>query len=260
MTNFFSDAGQRALHDFVMPGMLCLFDFDGTLSPLVDQPAAAVLPQPVQQRLHRLQRSAQVGIVTGRSLADIGARLEFVPDYLIGNHGLEGLPGWQQRAAEFDHICSAWRADLATALSGMDAGIHLEDKRYSLSLHYRHAHDPAHAMQQLPVLFSQLSPAPRVIPGKCVFSLLPPSAIDKGQAVTQLIAQTGVARTLYVGDDVTDEDVFALRRKDLLSVRVVFDPHSAAQFFIPERAAIEDLLDRLVLCLQAPPIRQTGQS
>jgi trehalose 6-phosphate phosphatase len=265
MTELFSAAGQQALADFVQPGMLCLFDFDGTLSPLVKEPREASLPHAVQQRLHALQQCARVGIVTGRSLEDCRQRLAFSPDHLVGNHGLEGLPDWQQRATEFDAICSGWRFYLADALPEIDAGIQMEDKRYSLSLHYRHARDRHRARQQLVMLFGQLSPLPRVIPGKCVFSLLPPKAGNKGQAVEQLIALTGAARTLYVGDDVTDEDVFILPRKDLLTVRVGHQRRSAATYAIPDYAAIVPFLDQLLACLQAADnapslLRQSGLS
>ena len=246
MTDLFSNSGLTALKKFVTPDMLCLFDFDGTLAPLVAEPAAALLPHEVQHSLHRLQQLAKVGIVTGRSLADLSARLEFQPDYLVGNHGLEGLPGWEQRAAEFAAICAAWRIALANRLSTIDSGIQLEDKHYSLSLHYRHARHPEQAMQALLPLFAQLSPPPRVIAGKFVWSLLPPGASDKGRAVEALINLAQAPRTLYVGDDVTDEDVFILQRDDLMTVRVGHAAYSAAQFFIPDRKTILALLDQLL--------------
>ncbi|MGB4345592.1 MAG: trehalose-phosphatase [Burkholderiaceae bacterium] len=258
MTNLFSNAGHRALLEFVRPDMLCLFDFDGTLAPLVAEPTAATLPHAVQQRLHRLQQHAKVGIVTGRSLADIGPRLEFTPDYLIGNHGIEGLPGWQHRANEFDTICSNWHTALAADLLHMDPGIQLEDKRYSLSLHYRHAQDQAQSTQALLQSFEKLTPAPRVVPGKYVFSLLPPHAVHKGLAVTRLIAQTGASRSLYVGDDVTDEDVFSLQREDLLSVRIGNDAQSAAAFFITDRQLMVNLLDQLLSYLSTGLGRLSG--
>jgi trehalose 6-phosphate phosphatase len=250
MTDIFSEEALQALQAFAMPDMLCLFDFDGTLAPLVDQPDQALLPHAVQRSVHRLQQRSKVGIVTGRSLADLSARLEFKPHYLVGNHGLEGLPGWERRAADYAEICSAWHSELARLLQTMDAGIQLENKHYSLSLHYRNARHPQQAMQALTQLFAQLSPRPRVIAGKFVWSLLPPGAGDKGQAVEQLIALAQATRTLYVGDDVTDEDVFALRRADLMAVRVGYAADSAADFYIPETQTIGALLDQLLACLK----------
>ena len=249
LTDLFSDGGQAALKEFAQPGMLCLFDFDGTLAPLVADPVKAVLPHTVQQRLIQLQAITQVGIVTGRSLADIFNRLEFVPDYLVGNHGVEGLPGWQQRADEFYAICRCWYDKLAPEIATIDKGIQLEDKHYSLSLHFRHAQDHAAVMKILPPLFAALSPSPHVISGKCVFNLLPRHAGDKGYAVSQLIEQANAQRTLYVGDDMTDEDVFSMRRDDVFSVRVGCDEGpvaTAALYCIPTVASIEFFLDQLV--------------
>jgi trehalose 6-phosphate phosphatase len=249
LTDLFSDAGQAALKQFAQPGMLCLFDFDGTLAPLVADPVKAMVPHKIQQRLMQLQAITQVGIVTGRSLADIYARLEFVPDYLVGNHGVEGLPGWQQHADEFYAICRSWHTKLAPEIAAMDKGIQLEDKRYSLSLHFRQAQDHAAVIKILPPLFTELSPSPRVISGKCVFNLLPRHAADKGYAVSQLIEQAGAQRTLYVGDDVTDEDVFSMRRDDVFSVRVGCDEGpvtTAALYCITTVASIEFFLDQLV--------------
>lgn len=265
MTDVFSVRGLKTLQAFVRPDMLCLFDFDGTLAPLVSVPTDALLPHAVQYRLKQLQQLVKVGIVTGRSLADLSSRLEFSPHYLVGNHGLEGLPGWEQRAADFMAICAAWRLHLASRLQALDdPGIQLEDKRYSLSLHYRHARHPQQAMQTLMQLFAQLSPPPRIIAGKFVWSLLPPGAGDKGLAVEQLIQITQAPRTLYVGDDVTDEDVFVLPRDDLMSVRVGSAAYSAARFFIPDRQTIDALLDQLLVCLTVSDgipyqHRQTGQ-
>ena len=249
MTDLFSNGGLRALQEFVMPDMLCLFDFDGTLAPLVAEPADALLPHAVQHSLYRLQQLAKVGIVTGRSLADLSVRLEFNPHYLVGNHGLEGLPGWEQRAAEFTAVCAVWRNALANRLAAIDRGILMEDKRYSLSLHYRNARNPKQARHSLMQLFAELSPPPRIIAGKFVWSLLPPGASDKGHAVEELIKLAAAPRTLYVGDDVTDEDVFVLQRDDLMTIRVGHTAKSAATFFIPDRQTILALLDQLLACL-----------
>ena len=61
-------------------------------APLVADPDAVLLPAAVRSQLQALQQRVPVGIVTGRALADLRPRLAFVPDYLIGNHGLEGVP------------------------------------------------------------------------------------------------------------------------------------------------------------------------
>jgi len=200
-----------------------------------------------------------VGIVTGRSLDDLRSRLEFVPDYLIGNHGLEGLPGERRMHAPLVEACGGWRDWLAPRLADIDPGIWLEDKHLSLSIHYLKARDPGAAESALSALFARLSPAPRVIPGKCIFSLLPAGRGDKGEAVLQLLRFTGARGALYVGDDVTDEDVFRLRHPDILSVRVEPSVSSAAPWYVADHAAMLPLLEQLIDSLPERP-RRSGSS
>lgn len=251
MTELLSDEGLRTLRAIGARSPLCLFDFDGTLAPLAPDPAGVLLPPSVRHKLQALQRRAPVGIVTGRSLADMRERLGFVPDYLIGNHGLEGVPGERRQHAALAQLCSGWKDWLTPRLADLDPAIWLEDKRYSLSLHYLHAHDHPQAMASLSALFAQLQPAPRIIPGKCVFSLLPGGRGDKGEAVRQLMRFTHSEVALYVGDDVTDEDVFRLPDPGIFSVRVGRDSATAARWSIEDHQAIVTLLDVLLRCVPA---------
>ncbi len=252
MRDLLSDAGVQALCTFAARAPLCLFDFDGTLAPLAPDPAAVLLPPPVRQRLQVLQRRVPVGIVTGRSLADMRERLGFAPDYLVGNHGLEGVPGEQLRPAALVRTCREWRDWLAPRIAGIDPAIWLEDKRYSLSLHFLNARDHTRAIAGLSDLFAQLQPAPRVIPGKCIFSLLPGGRGDKGEAVCQLLRFTQRDAALYVGDDVTDEDVFRLPGPAVFSVRVGCGEASAARWCLRDHEAVGTLLDLLLRCVPEP--------
>ncbi len=251
MTDLMSDEGQRALCAFAARVPLCLFDFDGTLAPLAPDPTGVLLPAPVRAQLQALQLHAPVGIVTGRSLADMRERLGFAPDYLIGNHGLEGVPGERRQHAALVQACAGWKDWLAPRVAGIDPAIWLEDKHYSLSLHYLQARDHPQAMAGLSELFAQLQPAPRVIPGKCIFSLLPAGRGDKGEAVQQLLRFTQRDAALYVGDDVTDEDVFRLHDPGIFSVRVGRSDASAARWYIDGHHAIGVLLDTLLRCMPA---------
>ena len=249
MRRLFDEAGLARLDEIVQPGMLCVFDFDGTLSPIVPQPDCAALPPEVRERLLALTTLAPVAILTGRSLTDIGKRLGFEPHYVIGNHGLEGMPGWQGRSAAYASACAAWREALRVAFNDkqrFDPGIRLEDKGYSLSVHYRMARNQTQTEQRLAALFETLAPPPRVVAGKCVYSLMPVDATHKGAALEELVQQAGAASAIYVGDDVTDEDVFRLRRPDVLTVRIEPHPDTAAEFYLPAMPDIVQLLDELV--------------
>lgn len=249
MSHSLFEHGARRLDEIVKPGMLCAFDFDGTLAPIVKDPERACMPTAVSRRLVALSEYARVAIITGRSLEDIGVRLDFSPDFVLGNHGIEGLPGWEQRAEHYRQLCLEWEQRLATALSdraNFDAGIWIENKNYSLSVHYRMACNRTQAEFHLNQLFAQLLPEAKVIGGKCVFNLLPPDTVNKGMALEHLIEASGVSSALYVGDDVTDEHVFVLQRKELLTVRVEHAPHSAAEFYLNHRLEMVQLLDELI--------------
>lgn len=256
MLSLFSAAGQRRLDEIVKPGMLCVFDFDGTLAPIVPQPERARLPLAVRRRMVELCGLTTVAVITGRSLEDIRPRLNFDPAYLVGNHGLEGVPGWEARRDTYEAMCQSWLGTLQSALGDStrsDAGIVVEDKRYSLSVHYRLARDQRQAEERLMALFATLSPPARVIAGKCVFSLVPPEAVDKGQALEQLMAISRARSAIYVGDDVTDEDVFVLQRQDLMSIRVGLDTESAAGYYLAQPGEIVLLIDDIIRRLKHSP-------
>lgn len=249
MMAMFSAGGQRRLDSIVRPDMLCVFDFDGTLAPIVPQPEQARMTLAVKKRMLELSRLASVGIITGRSLEDVRKRLEFQPTYVVGNHGLEGIPGRERQSAAWEAVCLGWEQAILAALKdkdSFDAGIRLENKRYSLSVHYRFARDHLEAQKRLTELFATLSPPPRIVAGKSVFNLLPSDAGDKGDALEQLIEISGAPTAIFVGDDVTDEDAFALRHDGLMTVRIGWSGSSAAKYFLSQRGEIVLLLDDLI--------------
>ncbi len=260
MKPLFTPEGLQALRAFVAQPLLCLFDFDGTLAPLVDDPDAALLPASVQLQLQSLQQRVPVGIVTGRALADLRPRLGFVPDYLIGNHGLEGVPGMAADAAvsaapaadaELLAQVARWKAQLESGLAQLDPGIFIEDKHYSLSLHYLRARDHEQAARALLACIEALAPMPRIVSGKFLFNVLPAGAGDKGRAVLALLAAAGIEQALYVGDDQTDEDVFRLPQPGLFTVHVGASADSAARWCLHDHHEVARLLDWLVADIAA---------
>jgi trehalose 6-phosphate phosphatase len=258
----FFEYGAPRLDAIVKPGMLCAFDFDGTLAPIMKDPARVCMPAAVSRRLSALMEHAHVAIISGRSVADVGARLEFLPDFVVGNHGIEGIPGWEGRAENYRQLCQEWEQRLTVALKDralFDPGIWIEHKAYTLSVHYRMARDRPKAVAELLRLFATLMPAARIVGGKCVFNLLPPDAPDKGVALARLCEASDVRSAIYVGDDVTDEDVFRLRREDWLTVRIEHCSDSAAEFHLHHRLDMVQLLDALIMRLSrtGPMARQS---
>jgi trehalose 6-phosphate phosphatase len=145
-----------------------------------------------------------------------------------------------------------WRQQLAMRFreERVDAGVWVEDKRVSLSIHYRAAQHRSHAERQIEDLVAELRPMPRFFGGKCVLNLVPHGAPDKGSAVLQLLRVSGCESAIYLGDDQTDEDVFRLSAPNVLSVRIGHTSHTGAAFFLDNRSEVGPLLDELIMRLQ----------
>lgn len=240
----FSAAGLTRLDALVATRPLLAFDIDGTLAPIAQRPDEARLPDDVQRRLGEIARCTSVAIITGRGVDDARRMLSFEPRYLIGNHGAEGLPGWSGRSEAFAATVRQWRPTLATAAL-TDAGVLVEDKRYSLSLHFRGAADPASARGAIERCIASLEPAPRIIAGKAVINVLPEDAPDKGDALRTLIGAEQTSNVLYVGDDDTDEAVFALDLPGVLTLRVEPSQTSAAMLFLRDQREVPRLVDHI---------------
>jgi trehalose 6-phosphate phosphatase len=228
------------------------FDIDGTLAPIVAEPWRAHISDELRACLRSLAARTPVAIITGRAVKDARPLLGFSPHYLVGNHGAEGIPGYEAQSRDFQRVCAAWLAELsATDARGWRAmpGIMLEDKQYSLSFHYRHTARPALARELLEQRVARLVPPPDIVHGKRVLNLLPPDAPHKGEALQSLLGLSGCTRAMYLGDDVTDEDVFRMRMPEVLSIRVGRKRKSAAEMYLKNQADVTRLVRRLVAML-----------
>ncbi|MGE5171131.1 MAG: trehalose-phosphatase [Rudaea sp.] len=241
----FSPEGVACLDAVLATRPLLAFDIDGTLAPIVQRPDDARLPDDVQRCLAALVETSDVAIITGRSVDDARRMLAFEPRYLIGNHGAEGLPAWSKRSAAFARTVRDWRESLESSPELADAGVTLEDKRYSLSLHYRNAPDANAARRAIADALQRLLPRPKVVGGKAVVNVLPPDAPDKGEALRALIEETGCDNVLYVGDDDTDETVFGLHLPSVLTLRVEPSARSEAALFLRDQREVLTLVQHI---------------
>jgi len=227
---------------------LLAFDFDGTLAPIVADPADARLGARTRPLFGTLCKLYPCAVISGRARADVQRKLRYAAvAFVVGNHGLEPSSA-RARARREALDVKGWLLPHAQAWKG----VALEDKGVSLSLHYRAARNKQAARR---ALLRALEDAPRdvrVVPGKQVLNVLPARSPDKGQALERLRVRVGATRTLYVGDDVTDEDVF--RRRDipgLVTVRIGKAKHSAARYFLRNQSEIDALMRKLIELRQA---------
>jgi trehalose 6-phosphate phosphatase len=181
------------------PDVSCLvLDVDGTLAPIVARPELATVPEKTRAELRRLaDEYLLVACVSGRAGED-ARRVVGVDGLLyVGNHGLELHADAEELAAR-------------VAVFRDEVDLPVEDKRLSLSYHYRGAPDEQAARLRLEQVAERARAAgldPRW--GRKVLEIRPKVEANKGSAVRVLLDRSGARRGLYAGDDTTDLDAFA---------------------------------------------------
>ena len=193
-----------------------LLDIDGTLLDLAPTPREVWVPPDLSETLSRLRdkTSGALALVSGRSLNDID--LIFAPEQFpaVGGHGAEMRISIDSEAVatHAPPMDKELKRRLA-AIAKLSPGILLEDKGYSLALHYRLApHAEKAIYEAVSLIRGELPNAPiEVLPGKCVCEIKQ-SGFDKATGVRELITHEPFRgrRPLFIGDDVTDESVFVI--------------------------------------------------
>jgi trehalose 6-phosphate phosphatase len=193
-----------------------LLDIDGTLLDLAPTPREVWVPPDLSNTLNRLleKTSGALALVSGRSLNDID--LIFAPDQFpaVGGHGAEMRlsPEREAVATHAPPMDKELKRRLA-AIAKLSPGILLEDKGYSLALHYRLApHAEKAIYEAVSLIRADLPNAPiEVLPGKCVCEIKH-SGFTKATGVRELMTHEPFKgrRPIFIGDDVTDEAVFAI--------------------------------------------------
>jgi len=256
-----------------------MLDVDGTLAPIAPRPEEAAVPAETRRVVAALaaRPDVRVVLVSGRAAADARRMVGVANVWVIGNHGFEAVSpdGDELEQPELE----PWRSAIARAarriapLVAPVPGVLLEDKGWTLSVHYRLADSKV-----VPRLIESVERVAeplglRVSRGKMVVEVRPDVRVDKGTAVLRLAAELGAlpgrengaleredgaapatgagGSTLFVGDDRTDEDAFrALRSRSsrAVTVRVTHgeDLTSAAEFSVEDPAAVRSFLEWLL--------------
>jgi trehalose 6-phosphate phosphatase len=193
-----------------------LLDIDGTLLDLAPTPREVWVPPDLATTLNRLLMltAGALALVSGRSLNDID--LIFAPAQFpaVGGHGAEMRlsPDSESVAIHAPPMDKELKRRLA-AIAKLSPGILLEDKGYSLALHYRLApHAEKAIYEAVSLIRADLPNAPiEVLPGKCVCEIKH-SGFNKASGVHELMTHAPFKgrRPIFIGDDVTDESVFAI--------------------------------------------------
>jgi trehalose 6-phosphate phosphatase len=192
-----------------------LFDIDGTLAPIVDQPSNARVPESTRLLLVALaRRYGAVACVSGRRASEARAMVAIGTISYLGSHGSEllragwtesvldpRLEDWARRIHEFGRVADT--SDLRRRR------VRLEDKGAILAFHWRGAPDEDAARAAIDAIAARAEAAGlRTHWGRKVLEVRPPVRIDKGAGITSFLEGVDVDIAMYVGDDTTDLDAF----------------------------------------------------
>ncbi|MVU78314.1 trehalose-phosphatase [Nocardia sp. ET3-3] len=255
------DATAARLGDLLDTGKTSvLLDFDGTLSAIVPDPAAATLVPGGAAALARLASRCPVAIVSGRELADLRERVDVEGLWYAGCHGFEllapdGTTYVHDAAPGAEADLAAAAGELTTSLAAID-GILVEHKRFAVAVHYRRV-APDRAGAVIAAVHEQAHRRRlRVTGGRKVVELRPDVDWDKGTAVDWILGHL-ITPTMpvYLGDDLTDEDAFDAVESDGVSVVVRHDENgdrrTAARFALNGPEGVRTFLDDLAGLLAA---------
>jgi len=205
------------------PEVLVGLDFDGTLSPIVDDPDRAVIPPDGPRVLTALaSRVRAVVVVTGRparqvvDLGDLDRVADGLPDgarlVVMGQYGNER---WDASSREFTSPeppagLRAFRDELPRLLKAERAeGAHIEEKGLAVAVHTRRLPDPAAAFARLEEALADAAERHGLSlePGRLVLEVRAPG-MHKGLALETAVAEHDAGGVLFAGDDLGDLEAF----------------------------------------------------
>jgi trehalose 6-phosphate phosphatase len=253
MKYLFSEMAGQLLSSLTYTETLYAFDYDGTLAPIKSTPNKALPSKQTVALLRTLVRSAPTAIISGRSVKDLRTRFDFSPGRLIGNHGAEGLGTAKAAIVKAKRDCASWKRQLLATWKEeiKDHQVLLEDKTYSLTLHFRNSKKKKKTLPELLKRAAELEPHPRILRGKSVINLLSEGTPHKGLVLLELMKINHSKRALYIGDDETDEDVFSMHDPRIITVRVGKKKNSHAQYYVKSQSEVNRVLRRISNSLKA---------
>ncbi len=226
-------------------------DYDGTLTPIVDDPKDATIPDKTRKMIRRLAQHYSVAVISGRDLADVQTMVGIDNIAYAGSHGFDiAGPGGKYRNQELGQpfLPEIERAEhrLRKAVSDI-RGARIEHKRFAVTVHYRQVRSTD--VDMVKRRFDRVAsryPRLRKSTGKKVIELRPNVDWDKGSALLYLLKTlyTDSSRVvpLYIGDDTTDEDAFRAisdrgvaivvgrERRQTVAQYMLRDPKEVAKF------------------------------
>jgi len=253
--------------------VLLLFDYDGTLTPIMERPGIAILSEETRQLIKSLshKRHFIVGVVSGRGLSDIQSKVGVNDIIYVGNHGFEIEGPALNYAHPINNKIKSIMVTLSQMLSDSLSSIRsviVEDKGSTVSIHYRlvkkkemdRVKNIIERVIETASLSDKATPASmhrsgvKIIHGKKVYEIRPNVYWHKGMATKLIIEKYGGKRgkdaflPVYVGDDLTDEDAFkVIENLDGVSIYVGgVNPQSMARYYLRTCKEVNKFMKKLL--------------
>ena len=240
--------------------LVLMLDVDGTLAPIASEPTRARVPDETRRLIASLvtRPGIIVALVSGRAAHDARRLVGVGALWTIGNHGAEVMSPDGELTVNRD--VAAYAESMARVVSTLSPllaplrGVMLENKTWTLSVHYRQA--DAGVLPRLRATVEDVVSRNglRLVDGNAVLEIRPPVAVDKGTAVYALAGEVGAlvpgASLLFAGDDVTDEDAFRILRErvpNAVTIQVDGRSQTSAEFRVGSPPDLRAVLERIAL-------------
>lgn len=230
-------------------------DYDGTLTPIVNNPAKAFLTEDMRADVKAVAHELPVVIISGRERQDVQKLVGLEDVFYAGSHGYDiaGPDGLCLELEEAQALIPELKAVYRALLSQLENfnGIQLELKRYTLAIHYRQAQEGTKELlwESIHMVLEDF-PALKLKEGKKVYEIQPSLNWDKGQAMLWLMDYLGeesiLNYPLFLGDDLTDENAFSLIKEPGMGVIVgTIERPTAAKYHLENVKEVQSFLRQL---------------
>lgn len=253
---------QPAVLPGAQPGWAFFLDIDGTLLALAATPAGVTVGRGLKQTLGQLYAATggAIALISGRQIGEVDSLFAPLRLPTAGQHGAErrDSSGVVHRYA----APSRWFSEIKSRLAPLAArhpGLLLEEKGFTLAIHYRQAPSLGGHLHRLLREFVNAVQDLRLQPGKMVLEILPVGR-DKGSTITEFMSESPFRGRIpvFLGDDVTDEYGFSAVNAMAGHSIKVGPGRSAARWRLPDVHAVRSWLEQCANTLA--PAEPGGQS
>jgi len=235
-------------------------DYDGTLTPIVDDPDTARLPDDMKAALVELAERVPVAVISGRDRLDVQKKVGLNNIYYAGSHGFD-IAGPDQdetnpdRVKEFLPDLDQAEEQIRNRIATID-GAWVERKKFSIAVHYRAVEEKdIDRVKEAVDAAAGKHPALKQSGGKKIFEIQPGMDWNKGKALLWLLDKLNLDTPdvvpLYIGDDVTDEHAFAVLENRGIGIAVMEQPgETRARYRLSNPDEVRIFLEHIIATQQ----------